>query len=96
MKWVGVFSRLKPSLHKEVERIAQQRRWSISEVVRVARGSIQSAPGLLEPESAPYFLGVCHYRGRTLILLNANNVATSSESIVPPMFGSAAVGMDVE
>ncbi len=54
---------------------------SVTEVVRVPRSSIRAAPGLLEAERAPYFLGVCHHRGRTLILLNVKNIIVSEEVI---------------
>jgi purine-binding chemotaxis protein CheW len=57
---------------------------AVTEVVRVPRGSIRPAPGLLEAARAPYFLGVCHYRGRTLVLLNVKNVVTSEERIDLP------------
>ena len=57
---------------------------AVTEVVRVPRGTIKPAPGLLEAERAPYFLGVCHYRGRTLVLLNVKNVVASEERIDVP------------
>ena len=53
----------------------------VTEVVRVPRSSIRPAPGLLELDRAPYFLGVCHHRGRTLILLNVRNIIASDEAI---------------
>ena len=56
----------------------------VTEVVRVPRSAIRPAPGLLTPQSAPYFLGVCHHKGRTLVLLNVKNVIASQEAIVPP------------
>jgi purine-binding chemotaxis protein CheW len=57
---------------------------AVTEVVRVPRGAIRPAPGLLEAGRAPYFLGVCHYRGRTLVLLNVKNVVASDERIEVP------------
>lgn len=53
----------------------------VTEVVRVPRRSIRQAPCLLDPSHAPYFLGVCHFRQRTLILLNVKNVVTSEDEI---------------
>ncbi len=53
----------------------------VTEVVRVPRSAIRPAPGLFDSEHAPYFLGVCHFRGRTLLLLNVKNVIASEESI---------------
>lgn len=57
---------------------------SVTEVVRVKRDSIRSAPSLLSAEQAPYFLGVCHHKGRTLILLNVKNIIASNEAIEVP------------
>ena len=56
----------------------------VTEVARVPRSAIRAAPGLLAPGRAPYFLGVCTYRGRTLILLNVKNVVASDERIDVP------------
>lgn len=57
---------------------------AVTEVVRVPRGDIRPAPGLLEGDQAPYFLGVCHYHSRTLVLLNVKNIITSDEAIRVP------------
>lgn len=57
---------------------------SVTDVVRVPRSSIRPAPGLLEADRAPYFMGVVTYRGRTLILLNVKNVVGSDEPLEPP------------
>ncbi|MBN1959629.1 MAG: chemotaxis protein CheW [Deltaproteobacteria bacterium] len=54
---------------------------SVTEVVRAPRNTIRGAPGIFTPEQAPYFLGVCQYRGRTLLLLNVKNVVASEDSI---------------
>jgi purine-binding chemotaxis protein CheW len=54
---------------------------SVTEVARVPKSSIRPAPGILSEEQAPYFLGVCHYKGRTLLLMNVKNVIASEESI---------------
>ena len=53
----------------------------VTEVVRVPRTQIRPAPGLLADEQAPFFMGVCHYRGRVLILLNVRSVVESEEEI---------------
>lgn len=57
---------------------------AVTEVVRVPKSAIQQAPELLDRRSAPYFLGVCHHKGRTLILLNVKNVVASDDPIVMP------------
>lgn len=57
---------------------------AVTEVVRVPKSAIQQAPELLDERSAPYFLGVCHHKGRTLILLNVKNVVATDEPIVLP------------
>ncbi len=57
---------------------------AVTEVVRVPRGQIRPAPGLLEQDRAPFFLGVCQHRGRTLVLLNVKNVVASDEAIDLP------------
>lgn len=54
---------------------------AVTEVVRAPRNTIRGAPGIFNPDQAPYFLGVCQYRGRTLLLLNVKNVVASDESI---------------
>lgn len=54
---------------------------AVTEVVRVPKSAIRPAPGLFDRHQAPYFLGVCQYRGRTLLLLNVKNVLASDESI---------------
>ncbi len=54
---------------------------NVTEVVRVPRTQIRPAPGLLADEQAPFFMGVCHYKGRVLILLNVRSVVESEEEI---------------
>lgn len=54
---------------------------AVTEVVRVPRNAIRVAPGLFDDHQAPYFLGVCHYKNRTLLLLNVKSVVASDESI---------------
>jgi purine-binding chemotaxis protein CheW len=53
----------------------------VTEVVRVPRTQIRPAPGLLADDQAPFFMGVCHYRNRVLILLNVRSVVESEEEI---------------
>ena len=54
---------------------------AVTEVVRVPRNAIRVAPGLFDDHQAPYFLGVCHYKNRTLLLLNVKSVVATDESI---------------
>lgn len=56
----------------------------VTEVIRVPQSSIRPAPGLLESDRAPFFLGVCRYEGRELILLNVKNIIGSEADIVAP------------
>lgn len=65
----------------------------MTEVVRVPRGEIRAAPGLLGEDRAPYFLGVVQYRGRTLILLNVKNIVGSDEAIGAPTAAEIAEGL---
>lgn len=53
----------------------------VTEVVRIPKSAIRPAPGLFDLHQAPYFLGVCQFRGRTLLLLNVRNVVTSDDPI---------------
>ena len=54
---------------------------AVTEVVRVPKTSIRPAPGFLDADRAPYFMGVCHHKQRILILLNVRNVVESDEEI---------------
>jgi purine-binding chemotaxis protein CheW len=54
---------------------------AVTEVVRVPRTSIRPAPGFLDADRAPYFMGVCYHKERILILLNVRNVIESDEAI---------------
>ena len=54
---------------------------AVTEVVRVPKTSIRPAPGFLDADRAPYFMGVCHHKQRILILLNVRNVVESDEDI---------------
>ncbi|MBI3179200.1 MAG: chemotaxis protein CheW, partial [Deltaproteobacteria bacterium] len=56
----------------------------VTEVVRTPRSAIRTAPALVGPERAPYFLGICPHKGRTLILLNVKAVVASDEAISTP------------
>ena len=57
---------------------------SVTEVVRIPRSAIRPAPGILGAQRAPYFMGICHYKERFLILLNVRNIVESEEPIEPP------------
>jgi purine-binding chemotaxis protein CheW len=65
----------------------------MTEVVRVPRSEIRSAPGLLGADRAPYFLGVVQYRGRTLILLNVKAIVGSDEAIGAPTAAEIREGL---
>jgi purine-binding chemotaxis protein CheW len=54
---------------------------AVTEVVRLPRSLIRPAPGLLDDAKAPYFMGVCNYRERLLILLNVRSIVESDEDI---------------
>ncbi len=56
----------------------------VTEVVRTERSAIRRAPALVGPDRAPYFLGICPHKGRTLILLNVKAVVASDEAIPTP------------
>ena len=56
----------------------------VTEVVRVPRSDIRPAPELFTEVQAPFFMGICEYRGRTLVLLNVKNVVASEDEIVLP------------
>lgn len=53
----------------------------VTDVVRVPRSSIRPAPGLLDDDQAPYFMGICHFKDRVLVLLNVKNILASDEAI---------------
>lgn len=53
----------------------------VTEVVRVPRRFIRPAPGFLDADRAPYFMGVCHHKERVLILLNVRNVVETEAPI---------------
>ncbi len=56
---------------------------AVTEVARVPMSSVMPAPDWLGETQAPYFSGICHYRGRNLILLNIKNVIGSQGPITP-------------
>lgn len=57
---------------------------SVTEVVRVPRRQIRPAPEFFADGQAPFFMGVCHFKGRTLVLLNVKNIISSDDAIVLP------------
>lgn len=54
---------------------------AVTEVARVPRSAIRVAPGLLTPDRAPFFQGICHHRNRLLTLLNVKNIIATDEPI---------------
>ena len=66
---------------------------SVNEVVRVPRGDIRAARGILEGEQAPYFMGVVHWEGRMLILLNMRAIVGTDDDIAPPSAGELSEGI---
>ena len=62
----------------------------VTEVVSVPRDEIRPAPDLLGGDKAPFFLGVCQYRGRTLTLLNVKRLLASDEPVFPDRLEQAA------
>lgn len=57
---------------------------SVTEVVRVPRNQIRPAPEFFADGQAPFFMGVCHFKGRTLVLLNVKNIISTDDAIVLP------------
>jgi purine-binding chemotaxis protein CheW len=55
----------------------------VTDVVRAPKNSIQPAPGLLDATQAPFFMGICSYQGRELILLNVKAVIGTDAEVVP-------------
>ena len=56
---------------------------AVTEVARVPKSSVMPSPEWLGETQAPYFSGICQYRGRNLILLNINNVVGTEGPITP-------------
>ena len=54
---------------------------AVTEVVRVNKSAIRKAPGVFDDGHTPYFVGVCHYRNRTLLLLNVKSVVANDDTI---------------
>jgi purine-binding chemotaxis protein CheW len=52
-----------------------------TDILRLPRSSIRPAPALLSGDRAPFFLGICNYKGRLLTLLNIKRVLASEEAI---------------
>ena len=59
----------------------------VTDVLRVRRGDIRPASGLLAGDRAPYFHGVYHTEGRTFVLLNVKTVVSTDEVISVPTSG---------
>ncbi len=61
----------------------------VVEVVRVGRSAIKAAPGLThEGDSAPFFLGVCPWKDRLLMLLNIKRLVLSRDQVTPEAWAS--------
>lgn len=57
---------------------------AVTDIIRVERSSIRPAPEFFSEAQAPFFLGICPYAGRSLILINVRNIISSHEDIVIP------------
>lgn len=64
----------------------------VSEVLRVSRDSIRPPPPLTQNERARYFAGVCHHRGRILMVLDLDAILSSTEKISLAGLNQAAKG----
>jgi purine-binding chemotaxis protein CheW len=53
----------------------------VSDVLRVSRDTIRPAPALTQNDAARYFVGVCHYRERILMVLDLDAILSSTEKI---------------
>ena len=56
---------------------------AVTEVARVPVSSVMPAPDWLGETQAPYFSGICQYKGRNLILLNIKRVVSTEGPITP-------------
>jgi len=63
---------------------------AVTEVVRAPRSSIRRASGVFDAAAAPYFLGVCHHKNRTLLLLDVKAVVSTDERIDIPVTSELA------
>lgn len=57
---------------------------SVTDVVRIPRSSIRPAPEFFAGGQAPFFMGICHYKSRTLVLLNVKNILGRDDPIELP------------
>ncbi|HPH26729.1 MAG TPA: chemotaxis protein CheW [Pseudomonadota bacterium] len=64
----------------------------VSEVLRVSRDAIRPPPLLTQNENARYFAGVCHHRGRILMVLDLDVILSSTEKISLAGLNQAAKG----
>jgi purine-binding chemotaxis protein CheW len=64
----------------------------VSDVLRVSRESIRPPPLFTQNEHARYFAGVCHHRGRILMVLDLDAILTASEKISLAGLNQAAKG----
>ena len=64
----------------------------VSDVLRVSRDAIRPPPLLTQNERARYFAGVCHHRGRILMVLDLDAILSSTEKISLAGLNQAAKG----
>lgn len=64
----------------------------VSDVLRVSREAIRPPPLLTQNERARYFAGVCHHRGRILMVLDLDAILSSTEKISLAGLNQAAKG----
>ena len=64
----------------------------VSDVLRVSRDAIRPPPLLTQNDNARYFAGVCHHRGRILMVLDLDAILSSSERISLAGLNQAAKG----
>lgn len=64
----------------------------VSDVLRVSREAIRPPPLLTQNENARYFAGVCHHRGRILMVLDLDAILSTTERISLAGLNQAAKG----
>jgi len=65
----------------------------VSDVLRVSREAIRPPPLLTQNDNARYFAGVCHHRGRILMVLDLDAILSSTERISLAGLNQAAKGV---
>lgn len=64
----------------------------VSDVLRVMRDTVGPPPPLTQNENARYFAGVCHHRGRILMVLALDSLLSSTEKSNLADFNQGAKG----